>query len=65
MAVKRRLDKKRAALEPNQEAWLRGDRDCGFIQYKSDDELQRLWYEHSDHETMYWDLSEFLPVPIR
>lgn len=55
MAIKKRLDKRRGAVSDDEAAWLRGDRDSGFIQFKHDDELQELWECHGDHEAMLWE----------
>jgi hypothetical protein len=55
MPVKRRSSKKRSAVSQHEEAWLRGDRDSGFVQFKRDEELQELWDRHGDHGTMYWE----------
>lgn len=46
--------KRRAAVAGEEAAWLRGDRDCGFVQFKRDEELQELWDRAGDHETMFW-----------
>jgi hypothetical protein len=64
MAIEKRLDKRRDAVSEHEEAWLRGDRDCGFIQFKRDEELQELWDRHGDHETMYWEPGMSRPEAI-
>jgi hypothetical protein len=50
MAIKKRLDKRRGVVSDDEAAWLRGDRNCGFIQFKRDEELQELWDRCGDHE---------------
>jgi hypothetical protein len=54
MAIKKRSDKRRAAISEHEAAWLRGDYHCGFIGFKQDDELQEFWDRCGDHETMFW-----------
>jgi hypothetical protein len=55
MPVRRRNDKRRGAISDDEAAWLRGDSNCGFIEFKRDEELQELWDRCGDHETMYWE----------
>jgi len=55
MPVRRRNDKRRGAISENEAAWLRGDRDCGFVEFKRDEELQKLWDRCGDHESFYWE----------
>jgi hypothetical protein len=64
MAIKRRLEKRRGTVSEDEAAWLRGDRDSGFIQFKPDEELQELWDRHGDHKTMYWKPGENHPTPL-
>ena len=63
MPVRKRNDKRRGPLEPNQEAWLRGEA-AGFIAYQSTETLEALWDAHGDKDRFYWDRSMFLPEPI-
>jgi hypothetical protein len=63
MAIKKRVDKRRAAVSEHEAAWLRGDRDCGFVQFKRDEELQALWGRSGDHATMYWGPGKRRPEP--
>jgi hypothetical protein len=58
MPVRRRNDKRRAAVSQNEEAWLRGERDCGFVEFKPHEKLLALWEKHSDPEVATWDLDE-------
>jgi hypothetical protein len=59
MPVRRRIDKRRAEVTDEHEAWLHGDdKASGFVQYAPDDELATLWAAHSDrivieHVTIY------------
>ena len=55
MPVKRRVDKRRAALSENEERWLRGQ-DSGFIQFKPHEELVLLWPTHGDSEITDLDM---------
>jgi hypothetical protein len=64
MAVKRRNNKRHAAISDHEVAWLRGDHDCGFIQFKMDDELQDLWDRHGDSDAMHWQPGEHYPTPL-
>jgi hypothetical protein len=42
MPVRKRNLKRRGLLSANEEAWLRGERDCGFVQFKSWEALETL-----------------------
>jgi hypothetical protein len=55
MAIKRHVDKSRSAISEDEGAWLRGDRNCGFVQFKHDEELQELWDRHGHHEAFFWE----------
>lgn len=49
MPRKLRIDKKREALSPEQEAWLQSDDEgAGFFKYMGDDDLRALWDLHRD-----------------
>jgi hypothetical protein len=49
MPVRRRIDKRRAEVTDEHEAWLHGeDKASGFIQYAPNDELAALWGAHSE-----------------
>jgi 3',5'-cyclic AMP phosphodiesterase CpdA len=63
MAIKKRLDKRRAALSPHEAAWLEGNHDCGFVQFQRDEELQALWDTHGDHATFAWKPGMSFPEP--
>jgi hypothetical protein len=64
VAIKKRLDKRHGTVGEDEAAWLRGDRNCGFVQFKPYDELQELWDRHGDHETMFWNQRMHLPALI-
>ena len=64
MPVKRRTNKRHAGISENEEAWLRGDRECGFVQFKHDEELQVLWDRCGDQEAFHWEPGMRYPEPI-
>jgi hypothetical protein len=59
MPVRRRVDKRRAEVTDEHEAWLQGnDSGCGLVPYSIPDELAALWAAHSErivaeHVTIY------------
>jgi hypothetical protein len=55
---------KRQTLSANSQAWLSGDSNCGFFKFKHADELETIWEEYGDHETMHWKRGMRLPLPI-
>lgn len=62
MAVKKRRSKHRAALSANEQAWLHGDKDSGFIQFLQKAKLRALWEEYGDKESMEWNEGDARPV---
>jgi hypothetical protein len=64
MAIKKRLDKRRGAVDDDEAAWLRADRDCGFVQFKHWPDLQELWDCAGDHDTMFWKPGMYFPEAI-
>jgi hypothetical protein len=50
MTARKRNLKRRAALDADEQAWLRGDRNCGFVQFMPWDELEALWEAYGNHE---------------
>jgi len=49
MPVRKRIDKRRAELTDEGEAWLHGDdKAAGFFKYAPDDELAAVWEAHSE-----------------
>lgn len=64
MPVRRRIDKRRNALTPHEQAWLEGDRDnSGFVEFKSDDELQALFDAYGDSDAFIWETGMGFPMP--
>jgi hypothetical protein len=55
MPVKRRTNKRRDAITDDEAAWLRGDRESGFVEFKRPEELQKLWNSYGDHDELYWN----------
>ena len=64
MPVRKRNLARREALNPDEEAWLRGDRDCGFVEFRPDEELQALFDSHGDHDALHWEPSMRFPEPV-
>jgi hypothetical protein len=64
MPVKRRSNKRLAGISEHEAAWIRGDRNCGFVSFKRDEDLLALWERHGDSETMYWEAGMKYPEPI-
>lgn len=63
MPVRKRNMKRRSAINADQEAWLRGERHCGFIEFLPDDQLEALWEGHGNHDAFYWKRGMDRPVP--
>ncbi|HKB92201.1 MAG TPA: hypothetical protein VKC60_16920 [Opitutaceae bacterium] len=63
MPVRKRNLARHAALHPHEAAWLRGDRACGFVKFKLDEELQALWERYGDHVAFYWKPTMYFPEP--
>jgi hypothetical protein len=63
MPVRKRNLTRRAALSANAQAWLRGE-PCHFFKFKNTDELEKLWEEYGDADSMRWERGMRLPVPI-
>jgi hypothetical protein len=63
MPVRRRNDKRRNAISPNEAAWLEGNHDCGFVEFKHHEELQTLWDAHGDHDSLFWKPGMSFPEP--
>jgi hypothetical protein len=64
MPRKIRNNKRRDALTAEAQAWVRGDKSCGFYQFKHDDELEAVWLEYGDTETMFWRRDMSLPITL-
>jgi hypothetical protein len=52
------------AADDFRQAWLRGDRNCGFFKFKHQDELEELWNEYGDRDNLFWQPGMRLPEPI-
>jgi hypothetical protein len=61
MPVRRRVIKRRGALDADEEAWLRGDA-CGFVEFKPWDELEEPWEGYGDHDAFEWRRGMDRPV---
>ena len=51
---------RRGGLEPNAEAWLRGE-NIGFFMWKGQDELAALWAAYGDETRYRWERGMRLP----
>ena len=65
MPARKRNLKRRAALDADEEAWLRGDRKCGFVEFMDWEKLDALWEAYGDHEAYEWRLGMDRPASIR
>jgi hypothetical protein len=63
MPRKIRNKKRRDALTANAQSWLRGE-PCGFYQFKHDDELEAVWREYGDGDSMFWRRDMGLPITL-
>lgn len=54
MPVRKRADKRRAVLDDDQEAWLRGENHCGFVEFLTERQLRELWERYGDHDAFEW-----------
>src|ERR1700687_6172945 len=65
MPIRKRNITRRASLDSNAQAWLDGRcRESGFYQFKPDAELEALWAEHGDTDTMFWRRDMSLPITL-
>jgi hypothetical protein len=62
MPVRKRNLKKRGLLNTDEEAWLRGEFHCGFIEFLPDDQLQEVWDRYGDHTNYFWEPGMDRPV---
>jgi hypothetical protein len=62
MSIRARNLNKRRALSANVQAWLNGDKSCGFFQFKPQAELEALWTTYGDHDGMFWRSRYDLPI---
>ena len=63
MAARRRADKRRGELTGDARAWLDG-KPCGFFRFKHNNELETLWLEHGDTNSMFWRRGVGLPITL-
>jgi hypothetical protein len=61
MPVRKRNLKRLAALDADEEAWLRGE-GGGFVQFMPWDELEALWEAYGDHRAYVWRRGMDRPV---
>jgi hypothetical protein len=62
MATKRRRSKHRAPLHPQDEAWLSGEDDSGFVEFLPQEKLRALWDEYGDKELFEWTEGDARPA---
>ena len=63
MAIKKRLDKRRAALTDDAIRWLEGS-GPSFYQFKDHDELVALWEMYGDASIATWEEGDSRPRAI-
>ena len=61
MPARKRNLKRRAALDVDEQAWLRGEHG-GFVQFMLDEKLQELWDRYGDHTSYFWEPGMDRPV---
>ena len=54
MPVLKRNLKQRAALDADEEAWLRGEEKCGFVEFMPWEALEALCEAYGDHDAIVW-----------
>jgi hypothetical protein len=64
MPVRKRTVKRRGLLDADEEAWLRGDQKCGFVEFQHWDELEALWLAYGDDDAFHWERGMYRPVPL-
>jgi hypothetical protein len=52
-----------AGLSSKAQAWLAG-RECAFFVFKPDDELEALWQEQGDTDSMFWHRGMSMPISL-
>jgi hypothetical protein len=60
MPRKIKSNKRRAGLDADAQAWLRGEIG-GYSTFKRSNELEPLWTEYGDKDSMFWKPG--MPVP--
>lgn len=61
MPVRRRNDKRRARLDDDEQAWLRGESHSGFVEFMPEEILRELWDRCGDHDLMQWTVTDSRP----
>jgi hypothetical protein len=59
----KRRGSNRKGLSSEAQSWLRGER-CGFFEYTNDDELEAVWNEYGDANSMFWRRDMSLPISL-
>src|SRR4051812_14678345 len=63
MPVRKRSLKRRGALDADEEAWLRGDPNCGFVEFMPTERLEAFWDAFGDHDAFVWRRGMDRPNP--
>jgi hypothetical protein len=64
LAQRKRNISRRAALDSDALAWLRGDKSCGLYQFKPQDDLEAVWSEYGDADSMFWRRDMRKPITL-
>jgi hypothetical protein len=56
--------KRRAALDADEQEWLRGEK-CGFVEFMPWEKLEALWLAYGDQDNFVWCPGMDRPVPTR
>lgn len=64
MPVRKRSVMKLSSLAADEEAWLRGQYHCGFVEFMPWEKLERLWEAHGDHDAFVWRRGMDRPVRL-
>ena len=64
MGVKRRVAKRRDVIDEDTERWLRGERNCGFVEFKPDSDLREIWDRFGDPSMFFWSEGMHKPQAI-
>jgi hypothetical protein len=62
MPVRKRNLKRRGELDSDEEAWLNGESQCGFVQFMPWDTLEALWERYGDHDAFMWQRGMDRPI---
>lgn len=64
MPVRKRNLKRRGELSDEEQAWLNGEDNCGFVRFMPREKLEALWEQFGDHETFVWHHRMYGPERI-